>query len=160
MGRLDFFCLEHTHARGVGSLEIGTHWNRSETETCDKKCHSLSFFFFCWESWDSALVCRWMLEDTWSHHGGTGLWSISTLARGQPGFKSPQLSRMPFFLHFTLVYRKMDRLSDPNAGQAWTESWTAAGSLSMDAFQFLTSISGHIAALQRQVPTTTHCWLL
>lgn len=43
------------------------------------------------------------------------------LAWSQPGFKSPQLSRMPFSLHFTLVYRKMDRLSDPNAAQAWTE---------------------------------------
>lgn len=97
---------------------------------------------------------------TWSHDLGIGLWSIGTLAGGQPGFKSPQLSRMPFFHHFTLVYRKMDGLSDPNVGQARPESWTAAGSLSMDAFQLLTSISGHIAALQGQVPTTTHCWLL
>lgn len=35
-------------------------------------------------------------------------------------------------------------MSDANAGQTRTEAWTAAGSLSMDAFQFLTSISGHI----------------
>lgn len=82
---------------------------------------------------------------------------IQGLARSQPGFKSPQLSRMPFFLHFTLVYRKMDRLSDPNVDQARTESWTAAGSFSMDAFQFLTSVSGHVAALGRRVATETHC---
>lgn len=47
MGRLDFFAWHtHTRAQGVGSLEIGTHWNRSETEMCDKKCHSLCFCFF------------------------------------------------------------------------------------------------------------------
>lgn len=107
--------------------------------------------------WNAFPSFKHLLSHVWIDADACLISRCWDLAQSQPGFKSPQLSGMPFFPHFGLVYREMDRLSDPNAGQAWTESWTAAAGFSMDAFQSLTSGSGHIAALQRQVATATYC---
>lgn len=89
-----------------------------------------------------------MLKHAWSHDAGTGPKS----ARGQES-TAVKDAFLPSF-HPGLQKLTEDRLSGPNAGQGWPESWTAAGGFSMDAFQFLTSVSGHIAALQRQVAKT------
>lgn len=62
------------------------------------------------------------------------LWSISaqpgpSLAQGQPGFTSPQLSWMPFSLHFIPVYSKMEGVSDPNVAEAQPRPGLSVGQL-------------------------------
>lgn len=83
------------------------------------------------------------------------LWSISTqpspaLARGQQGFTSPQLSRMPFCLHFIPVYSKMERVSDPNAAEARPRPRLSVGQL-LEVFPWM-----HFSSRPPSQPISLH----